>query len=88
MEGAIHQRLAAAAERCYPPAARRFRQVGTASVRFCVTGEGGVEEEHLQVSSGVSLLDAAAMSCVIPNAVPFPALAASHCFEVPVRFGR
>ncbi len=84
----MHQRLASAAERCYPAAARRFRQVGVVTVGFCVTDSGGVNEVRLRRSSGAMLLDDAATACVVPGAVPLPREATGRCFEVPVHFGR
>jgi len=41
----------------------------------------------LQVTSGQSMLDEAARTCVVERAVPFPDQAAGRCFTVPVRFG-
>jgi len=85
--GLVHARLAAGAERCYPAAARRYQQRGTAEVRFCVDASGLARETSLVKPSGSSLLDAAVGDCVLPAASPFPASAQGHCFTVPVRFG-
>ncbi len=82
----LHARLAAAAAHCYPPAARRFRQRGEATVAFCVSG-GVATNVRLDHPSGSSLLDAAATECVVPSASPYPDAANDGCFRVPVRFG-
>lgn len=85
--GLVHARLAAGAERCYPAAARRYQQRGTAEVRFCVDASGQGVTPALVKTSGSSLLDAAVGGCVLPAASPFPGPAQGHCFTVPVRFG-
>ncbi len=83
----VHARLAAAAERCYPAAARRFRQRGTVQLSFCTDDRGGTSSTSVTQSSGAELLDAAARGCVLENAAPFPPEASTRCFSVPVRFG-
>jgi TonB family protein len=83
----VYARLAALAERCYPAAARRFRQRGTVELGFCTDAHGGTVSSEVKHSSGAALLDAAAKGCVIEGAAPFPLEAASRCFSVPVRFG-
>ena len=85
--GALHARLARAADRCYPAAARRFRMVGTALVEFCVDGAGALARAALAQSAGSPLLDSAATDCVVPGAMPAPPEAAGGCYRVPVRFG-
>jgi TonB family protein len=85
--GLVHERLAAGAERCYPAAARRYQQRGTAEVRFCVDASGQAQEGAVAKSSGSTLLDAAVGDCVLPAASPFPASSQGRCFTVPVRFG-
>lgn len=82
----VHARLADAARRCYPAAARRFRQQGTVTLSFCADHSGGVTHAAIKTSSGASLLDTAALGCVLPAAAPLPPEAASHCYAVPVRF--
>ncbi|MCU0699961.1 MAG: energy transducer TonB [Myxococcaceae bacterium] len=82
----MHARLAAAARDCYPAAARRFRQLGRVPVRFCV-GANLAAERLVLSPSGLALLDDAARECVVPRAAPFPAEAATRCFEVAVDFG-
>ncbi len=82
----VHARLAAAARDCYPAAARRFRQLGRVPVRFCV-GANLAAERLVLSPSGLALLDDAARECVVPRAAPFPAEAATRCFEVAVDFG-
>lgn len=82
----VHARLSAAARDCYPPAAKRFRQVGRVPLRFCV--DARLDAERVVVTpSGSSLLDEAAGDCVVRRAAPFPAEAMGRCFEVAVDFG-
>jgi protein TonB len=85
---ALHSKLAAAAQRCYPAAARRFGLTGEAQLEFCLDAAGALSSRKLEHSSGQSLLDTAALDCVLPGAQPFPAEAFDGCFSVPVRFGR
>jgi outer membrane biosynthesis protein TonB len=82
----VHARLAGAARDCYPPAARRFRQVGRVPLRFCVS-DALAAEQVVVTPSGAGLLDEAARECVVRRAAPFPAEAAARCFEVAVDFG-
>ena len=82
----VHARLAEAARRCYPAAARRFRQRGTVTLSFCADPTGGVIDAAVKESSGASLLDDSALHCVLAAAAPLPPEAASHCYAVPVRF--
>lgn len=83
----MHARLAAVADGCYPATARRFKQRGTVQLSFCADERGGAREIRVTESSGAELLDAAARTCVVERAAPFPAEAARRCFTVPVRFG-
>lgn len=83
----VHARLAAAADRCYPAAARRFQQRGTVHVSFCTDASGAAASATVTASSGAELLDTAARTCVVESASPFPREASAHCFSVPVRFG-
>jgi TonB family protein len=83
----LHERLVAAAARCYPAAARRFHQTGEVTVVFCLDAAGGLARAEVRHSSGVPALDAATLECVVPDAAPFPLAAAGQCFDVPVRFG-
>lgn len=83
----VHARLSSAAERCYPAAARRFRQRGTVTVTFCGDLDARIVNGAVAQSSGASLLDAAAQNCVLAQSSPLPVEAASRCFSVPVRFG-
>ncbi len=85
--GLVHARLAAMAERCYPPAARRFQQRGTVELHFCVDARGAAASSEVTHTSGAELRDAAARGCVVDSAAPFPAEASGRCFAVPVRFG-
>jgi TonB family protein len=83
----MHAALAASAQRCYPPAAKRYRLSGEATVEFCLDASGGLSSTKLASSSGENLLDDAARDCVIAGALPFPKDAAGGCYSVPVRFG-
>lgn len=83
----LHERLVAAAARCYPATARRFHQTGEVTVVFCLDASGGLARAEVRHSSGVPALDAATLECVVPEAAPFPLTAAGQCFDVPVRFG-
>lgn len=81
---ALHLRLARAAERCYPSAARRFRLTGEVQLSFCLDGSGAVSKLELKGSTGSPLLDRAARECVLPGA--FPLGIQGGCYSVPVRF--
>lgn len=83
----IHASLAAAASGCYPAAARRFREIGTVVIRFCVDASGAPNAVEVANTSGAPVLDGAAKTCVVARAAPFPTRAAGRCFDVPVRFG-
>jgi protein TonB len=77
-------RLSAAALRCYPPEAVRFRLAGEAQLSFCLSAEGQASAVKLSRSSGSEVLDRAAAECVLPGALPLPG--AAGCYELPVRF--
>jgi TonB family protein len=83
--GELHRRLAEAAVRCYPGAARRLRLQGIVPVRFCLDRHGVASALNLVGTSGSELLDRSALDCVVPGAEPLAGL--PGCFEVPVRFG-
>ncbi|MBS1153506.1 MAG: hypothetical protein H6Q89_5204, partial [Myxococcaceae bacterium] len=83
---ALSRRLQQVALRCYPAAARRFRQTGEAQVRFCLDGAGALRESKVIQSTGSALLDHAATDCVVPGAAPFGPETFGRCFAVPVRF--
>jgi TonB family protein len=83
---AMHARLAASAQRCYPAAARRFSLTGEAQIEFCLDDQGRLSSTKLTHSAGQALLDDAARDCVVVGALPFPAEAAGGCYSVPVRF--
>jgi len=69
---------------CYPRAARKNGIQGTVRLRFCV-GEGGQPRDAQVVEeSGQTLLDEAALHCVLERAAPYPAI--RDCLTVPVRF--
>ena len=46
-----------AALRCYPAAARRFRQSGDGQVRFCLDPAGALKDSTVAQSTGSELLD-------------------------------
>jgi protein TonB len=77
-------RLSAAALRCYPQEAVRFRLAGEAQLSFCLNVEGQASPVRLSRSSGSEVLDRAAAECVLPGALPLPG--AAGCYELPVRF--
>jgi protein TonB len=77
-------RLAAAALRCYPAAAVRFRLRGEALVSFCLGEDGAARSAGVVRSSGSPLLDRAALECVLPGALPVAG--AAGCYELPVHF--
>jgi TonB family protein len=81
------RKLQAAAARCYPEGARRFRQSGVATVEFCLDAQGALLRSHVLGSSGSALLDDAATQCVVPGALPAGAAIGQGCFTLPVRFG-
>ena len=81
---ALHNRLSAAARSCYPPAAKRFRLQGIVPVHFCIDGRGSLTRVDRQRSSGSTLLDRAALECVLPGAAPLPGPAG--CYDVSVEF--
>lgn len=83
--GELHRRLAEAAARCYPEAARRFRLTGEVPLRFCLDGRGTAKAVSLEGSTGSPLLDRSALECVVPGAEPLSGF--EGCFLVPVRFG-
>ncbi len=80
----LTEALRRSAERCYPAAAARYRLTGTASISFCVEPGGSFSALRLERTSGHSLLDRAAVSCVVPGAVPLRV--SPGCFTLPVAF--
>jgi protein TonB len=87
VDALVHAQLVRVAARCYPAAARRFRQAGEVLVHFCVDQAGAVASSEVHRSSQSPVLDGAATQCVVPQAAPFPPGAFGRCFDVPVRFG-
>jgi TonB family protein len=83
--GELHRRLAEAAVRCYPAAARRFRLRGEVPLHFCLDAGGAATALSLEGSTGSPLLDRSALECVVPGAQPLSGF--EGCFLVPVRFG-
>jgi len=77
-------RLTAAALRCYPAEAVRFRLAGEARLSFCLGDDGRASAVAVARSSGSEVLDRAASDCVLPGALPLPG--AAGCYELPVRF--
>jgi TonB family protein len=80
----IQRRLATAARSCYPRAALRSRAEGVAKIRFCVGDDGLARDASIVVSSGLALLDDAALVCTLARAAPFPS--GGGCNSVPIRF--
>jgi protein TonB len=68
----LHQRLKDAAQKCYPPSARRLRLQGEADLVFALDERGEARNVHLARSSGSSILDRAATECVLRGALPAP----------------
>ena len=60
-------------------------QQGTTRLRFCIGDKGEPRAAEVVNSSGSALLDSAAVDCVLPSAMPFPAIS-RPCVTVPVRF--
>jgi protein TonB len=83
--GEIVRRLRSAAASCYPYAAIRSNIEGTTRLRFCIGDKGEPRAVEVINSSGSALLDSAAVDCVLPSAMPFPAIS-RPCVTVPVRF--
>jgi TonB family protein len=83
--GELHRRLAEAAARCYPAAARRFRLTGQVPLHFCLDAAGVATALSLEGSTGSAVLDRSALECVLPGAQPLSGF--EGCFLVPVRFG-
>jgi len=83
--GELHRRLAEAAARCYPAAARRFRLQGQVPLHFCLDAAGTATALNLQGSTGSAVLDRSALECVVPGAQPLSGF--EGCFLVPVHFG-
>jgi TonB family protein len=81
----LHRRLAEAAARCYPLAARRFRLTGEVPLHFCLDAAGAATALSLEGSTGSALLDRSALECVVAGAQPLSGF--EGCFLVPVRFG-
>lgn len=81
------RKLQAAAARCYPEGAKRFRQSGVATVEFCLDAQGALLRSSVRGTSGSALLDDAATQCVLPGALPAGAAVGKGCFTLPVRFG-
>ncbi len=80
----ISRKLAESAARCYPRQARRLRAEGTARIRFCIDERGEPKEAQVVESSGIALLDEAALGCVLSGAAPLPRV--PDCLAVPVNF--
>src|SRR5262249_27209600 len=68
----LHRRLNAAAQKCYPPRARRLRLRGEVSLLFALNAQGEASRVELARSSGSPILDEAATECVLRGALPAP----------------
>ena len=87
-EGQVRQAVQAAVDRHYPTAARLLHQQGEADIGFQYL-DGAVSAIELKQSSGLPLLDAAALGTVHDAHYPAPPPALVHQsidFEVWVRF--
>ncbi len=83
----IRSILARRAAGCYPRAAARAGVVGMTVVRFCVGADGGVESADVGRSSGSTVLDDAAITCVVKGAGKLPVPPPERrCLTLPVRF--
>ncbi len=82
---ALHAHLRRHASRCYPPLARRRGIEGTVGLSFCIDESGMPYRLQVETSSGSSLLDRAAVSCVVEEAAPLPALPGCVRLDVPFR---
>lgn len=83
----LQAKLTAAAARCYPEGARRFRQSGVTTLEFCLDARGALVRSSVKQSSGSGLLDGAAQGCVLQGALPAGPEVGQGCFALPVRFG-
>jgi TonB family protein len=82
--GAILARLRARTAGCYPRAAVRRAVEGVTHVSFCVASDGAPADLRLVASSGSTVLDDAAVDCVVRGAAPLPG--AGACVQVPIDF--
>jgi protein TonB len=80
----IQKRLQSSVNGCYPFRALRLNLQGTVRIGFCIDHNGKEHNVEIQKSSGYSVLDQAAVDCVLKNATPFPC--APQCVSVPIRF--
>ena len=81
---ALEAHLRAHASRCYPPAARKRYVQGGATLHFCIGADGKPDSIEIEKSSGSSLLDRAAIECVLRGAAPLPG--PRGCMSVPIWF--
>jgi hypothetical protein len=84
--GALSQRLAWSAARCAPAEVVRTTRHAIPGVplHFCLDSAGRPSDVGLLGTTGSELLDRAARDCVVPGALPLPAV--PGCYTVEVRF--
>ena len=84
--GALSQRLAWSAARCAPAEVVRTTRHAIPGVplHFCLDEAGRPSEVGLLGTTGSDVLDRAARDCVVPGALPLPAV--PGCYTVEVRF--
>jgi hypothetical protein len=84
--GALSQRLAWSAARCAPGEVVRTTRHAIPGVplHFCLDAAGRPSEVGLLGTTGSDVLDRAARDCVVPGALPLPAV--PGCYTVEVRF--
>jgi outer membrane biosynthesis protein TonB len=84
--GALSQRLAWSAARCAPAEVVRTTRHAIPGVplHFCLDAAGRPSDVGLLGTTGSDLLDRAARDCVVPGALPLPAV--PGCYTVEVRF--
>jgi hypothetical protein len=84
--GALSQRLAWSAARCAPAEVVRTTRHAIPGVplHFCLDAAGRPSDVGLLGTTGSDVLDRAARDCVVPGALPLPAV--PGCYTVEVRF--
>ena len=84
--GALSQRLAWSAARCAPAEVVRTSRHAIPGVplHFCLDAAGRPSDVGLLGTTGSDVLDRAARDCVVPGALPLPAV--PGCYTVEVRF--
>jgi hypothetical protein len=84
--GALSQRLAWSAARCAPAEVVRttHHAIPGVPLHFCLDAAGRPSDVGLLGTTGSDVLDRAARDCVVPGALPLPAV--PGCYTVEVRF--